>query len=385
MSPKIIIYMLVAVVGGVLLSTYIAPWLGVVVSAIIVFFSMNITQRALQQQLSQQNDKVQDIDAELCSSLTKTSKVFKESIDSATHGMEDLLGIQSDAIATLLKAFGELKQLLENQQDEISLLLYDSNSTEIADNAVAGAKMVSFAESTSVTLDRFVDTTVTMSAASISLLEKVNDISDQMPHVMKALKDIDQIAAQTNLLALNAAIEAARAGEAGRGFAVVADEVRALSNRSAGFSLDIQSQLGIINTAVTELTSEVGKVAAQDITYVLVAKREVEEAISGLIQKSLNDQQVATRLKEISFRLVDALNQAMRGLQFEDMTSQNMRYNVDTLNLLAPIAYAWSAPNLASVNALLGEELQQFQQKMDKRNHNPVSASSMSSGDVDLF
>ncbi|HSC69303.1 MAG TPA: methyl-accepting chemotaxis protein [Cellvibrio sp.] len=313
--------------------------------------------------------------------LNETGDIVNRTVQESVECLASQIGIQSDAVATLTKAFHNIQMLLDQQQQSVNQLIYDTNADGREESI--SERMTAFATNTYELLNRFVDTTVEMSASFMELVEKVNSISAQMPQALKALKDIDQIASQTNLLALNAAIEAARAGESGRGFAVVADEVRALSNRSAGFSSVIQSQLKDIAKAIEDLKATVSTVASQDMTYVLQVKAEMQSVSDSLIQRAVQDQQVTREMKPIVASLVEQLNNAVRALQFEDMSSQNMQYTIKCLEDLIPLVRGM-ADAAGNFSTLTGE-LEKYKQSPKREKHNPVSASSISSGSVELF
>lgn len=118
-----------------------------------------------------------------------------------------------------------------------------------------------------------------------SQLQQLQSSADKIQHITDVIKNV---AEQTNLLALNAAIEAARAGEQGRGFAVVADEVRALAGKTAGATRDIASMLGGIReqsqNAVGLMVRLQGSsdIVKRELNHVAV----VFDAISGEIDKS---------------------------------------------------------------------------------------------------
>jgi methyl-accepting chemotaxis protein len=378
MQVKLLSLVAVALLGGCLLGEFLHPLSGPVFVTVLLGYALfssanNKTMQGTAEQV--ELDKVPP------AALNQTSVIINEVVQEGMNNLVAQIGIHSDAVLTLTTAFQKIKELLEEQQQSIKNLLHDVNDEKTA--GTMSQHMSDFANSTYDLLNRFVDTTVDMSSSFMELVEKVGCISEKMPLALKALQDIDQIASQTNLLALNAAIEAARAGDSGRGFAVVADEVRALSNRSAGFSMAIQTQLREIARGIDDLKTTVGEVASQDMTYVLQVKSEMKVVSDNIIRRAERDQQVTRKMEPILGALVEQLHNATRALQFEDMSSQNIRHTIARLEELIPLlnSMAVAGDNFSQLN----KALLQYQTADLRQQHNPVSAKSVASGSVDLF
>lgn len=369
------------------LSAWFSPLVGVITAlcsaAFIHWWQLNDLLKTKKESIHQSQDENGSFEQ-----VRQAAGNVDEMLEKTITNLRDLEQIQEDAGQTLTGAFSSFHELLEDQHHYLEQIL-KGESSDVGKGSGANAmqaRMTGFAQNTSKLLNRFVETTVSMSSESMGLVEKVDLIGQAMPNIMKALKDIDDIAGQTNLLALNAAIEAARAGESGRGFAVVADEVRALSRRSAEFSESIQKQLRDINGAFETLRDEVGGIAAQDMSYVISAKKEVEETINALMKKAEQDQVAAEEVDATAQKLSLAINDAMRGLQFEDISLQNIRYTLDGLERVRPLisAVAVTSPE-EDAKAKLERQLSEYREQLAERRHNPVSSSSMNGGEVDFF
>lgn len=169
----------------------------------------------------------------------------------------------------------------------------------------------------------------------------VQEVSFQTDKIAKAAQIIEQIAEQTNLLALNAAIEAARAGEQGRGFAVVADEVRNLAYRTQQSTKDIYlivNELTQKAAAAVDIAST-GAMDAEDGLKKVVESGEMLHGIKDAVGRIANMSiQMATAVEEQAHVAEDINKQVVNISSLADATTSNSKKLTDSIHYLKTVS-----------------------------------------------
>lgn len=298
--------------------------------------------------------------------------------------------ILSAAIASLMGSFNGLLEATHAQQTIAVGLAQDD------DDKKGAAGFDEFVSNTAGVMQRVVDNVIMNSKLGMELVELTDRISKRASEVEGFLGEIANISKQTNLLALNAAIEAARAGEAGRGFAVVADEVRDLSTRTAQFSQQISVVMKSMREGVRGAENAIERLASTDMNFALESKQQVQQVLVSLEDINQQRGRAIVNLGQHA-KVMDAeVHRAVTALQFQDLVSQLIGHvdrRVDGLgqvlmefeSLAGLVQQAVASGDVEPLTRAAEAIRIQLSTLGERLGGGPVSQQDVSHGDIDLF
>jgi len=336
-------------------------------------------------------------------SIHKLIGKVNETIDASMNSIKVELGqvrdLTENSVMNLNESFYGINNDVSSQGNIISELSGRLHmvSKEGSTNHEEIVSISSFILKTSGVLEEFIKAMVRNSKHSMDVVVAINDLTLEMESIFKFLEEVKQIADQTNLLALNAAIEAARAGEAGRGFAVVADEVRNLSITSNTLNNEIKDCVTSAQFKLNKASSMVGDTASEDVTQVMLSTRNVDEMMASLAKLELFIDESVEKAAVVNRDISSKTATAVRNLQFEDIVRQVSEHAEKKINLLSEFVQSFTegvcdieecnddVRAVQMINDLqlrieeISEELISFPSKK------PAVQNTMSEGEIDLF
>jgi len=252
--------------------------------------------------------------AHIAGALQDMITAFKDSLEKA-HEVSLTSSHESEKLRNVVSMLTSNGNLTDQSLQEINKLVSEVGK-RLDDVEHASISVSEDLDKTFYILDSFVSKLDAVvgdiedgSQRQQELVQKVSSLTEQAKNIKDVLSIISDIADQTNLLALNAAIEAARAGEHGRGFAVVADEVRKLAERTQKSLSEISANVNLITQNVVEIAEETDQ-TSQSMNNISNAAQELissaEETKENLLNTTSNSKDVmdqsifiATKTKDL--------------------------------------------------------------------------------------
>ncbi len=389
----LLVLFLTAMLLPVFVSIEILYWIALPIIFIVGIFYLYRAQNHHQATDIQDVADDQVLNKAIDQYVSEIESCIEQEVVSFHSELAQLKSVVANAVATMLGSFNNLHGLTSGQSAVVRSLM--NNLGEESDSADDGVNFTKFAKETDEVLNYFIDNTLQISKQSMEMVGVIYDLGEHMAKVEKLLTDVQGIAEQTNLLALNAAIEAARAGEAGRGFAVVADEVRNLSKNSDKFSEEIRVVVNASKKNIAVAHEMVEKMASKDMNVAITSKSNVDAMLVGIAR--MNDD-IAIKISEVSGmtdQIESSVGDAVRGLQFEDLARQMIEFlelNTQHFQAMSDEVRIGLGTFKTGTGPVWASELEQgvtrlndMKKQWNAKEKKAVSQSSVEEGDIELF